>query len=145
MWSPTGLIPWFSKTEGNTKATLLHHPFLFKGKTNGCSRGSKKDSWRRCRGVYAQVKTYQVLITNSYPSHYIICHLPLVFLSRNSPLPFYSPSLFVRLFFACFLFARVLDCLLLTMAQDNTKFCDFSNTNNIYLIIIISIRSHSHK
>ena len=24
-------------------ATLLHHPFLFKGKTNACSRGSKKD------------------------------------------------------------------------------------------------------
>ena len=32
MYSPTGLIPWFSKTEGNTYATLLHHPFLFKGK-----------------------------------------------------------------------------------------------------------------
>ena len=31
-WPPTGLIPWFSKTEGNTYATLLHHPFLFKGK-----------------------------------------------------------------------------------------------------------------
>ena len=32
MCTPTGLIPWFSKTEGNTYATLLHHPFLFKGK-----------------------------------------------------------------------------------------------------------------
>ena len=30
--SPTGLIPWFSKAEGNTYSTLLHHPFLFKGK-----------------------------------------------------------------------------------------------------------------
>ena len=30
-WSPTGLIPWFSKTEGNTYATVLHHPFLFDG------------------------------------------------------------------------------------------------------------------
>src|SRR6266511_1030956 len=29
--SPTGLIPWFSTTEGNTYSTLLHHPFLFKG------------------------------------------------------------------------------------------------------------------
>ena len=28
-WPPTGLIPWFSKTEGNTYTTLLHHPFLF--------------------------------------------------------------------------------------------------------------------
>ena len=37
---PTGLIPWFSKTEGNTYATLLHHPFLFKGKPTQCSRGS---------------------------------------------------------------------------------------------------------
>ena len=32
MWSPTGLIPWFPKTEGNTYATLMLHPFLFKGK-----------------------------------------------------------------------------------------------------------------
>ena len=124
-WPPTGLIPCFSKTEGNTYATLLHHPFLFKGKPMQCSRGSKKDFWRCCRGVYAQLKTYQVPITNSYPSHYIICHLPLVFLSPTSPLPFYSPSFSVRL-----LFASVLNCLLVMMAQDNTKLCDFTNTNN---------------
>ena len=37
--SPTGLIPWFSKTEGNTYATLLHHPFLLMGKPTSCSRG----------------------------------------------------------------------------------------------------------
>ena len=37
---PTGLLPWFSKTEGNTYATLLHHPFLFKGKPTQCSRVS---------------------------------------------------------------------------------------------------------
>ena len=112
---PTGLIPWFSKTEGNTYATLLHHPFLFKGKPTQCSRGSKKDFWRRFRGVYAQVKTYQVPITNSYPSHYIICHLPLVFLSPTSPLPFYSPSLSQSpplFLLAVFLFACVLDYLL---------------------------------
>ena len=40
MWPPTGLIPWFSKTEGNTDAALLHHPFLFKEKLTQCSRGS---------------------------------------------------------------------------------------------------------
>ena len=28
------------KNEGNTYATLLHHPFLFKGKPTQCSRGS---------------------------------------------------------------------------------------------------------
>ena len=49
--------------------------------------------------IYAQVKIYQVPITNSYPSHYIICHLPLVFPSPTSPLPFYSPSLSVPLLF----------------------------------------------
>ena len=43
-WSPTGLIPWFSKTEGNTYATLLCHPFLFKGKPTQCSRGSTPPS-----------------------------------------------------------------------------------------------------
>ena len=31
------------KTEGNTYSTLLHHPFLFKGKTNASSRGSRKN------------------------------------------------------------------------------------------------------
>ena len=66
--------------------------FPLQGKTNTCLRGSKKDLWRCCRGDLRQLKTYQVPITNSYPSHYIICHLPLVFLSPTSPLPFYSPS-----------------------------------------------------
>ena len=100
------MIPWFSKTEGNTYATLLHHPFLFTGKPTQCSRGSKKDFRRRCRGVYAQVKTYQVPITNSYPSHYVICHLPLIFLSPTSPLPFYSPSFPFAFFPYVFLFPR---------------------------------------
>src|SRR6187401_2862671 len=30
-WSPTGLIPWFSKTEGNTYTIVLHLPFLLEG------------------------------------------------------------------------------------------------------------------
>ena len=69
------------KTVGNTYAPLLHHPFLFKRKTNTNSRGSKKDFWRRCRGDLCQAETYQVPIINSHPSHYIIRHSPLVFLS----------------------------------------------------------------
>ena len=95
------------KTEGNTYATLLHRPFLFKGKTNASSRGSKNNFWRRCRGDLRQVNTrldllstcqflvllpgrstpsqaYQVPIINSSPSHYIICHSSLVFLSPTS-------------------------------------------------------------
>ena len=54
MWPPTGLIPWFSKTEGNTYATLLHRPFLFKGKTNASSRGSTPGStfYHICFPIY---------------------------------------------------------------------------------------------
>src|SRR4051812_34409578 len=129
-WPPTGLIPWFSKTEGNTYATLPHHPFLFRGKPTQCSRGSKKDFWRRCRGVYTKVNipsTHHKLLSPAL--HY------LPFASRF-PLPHFTLAVLfalsssVRLFFACLLFARVLDCLLVTMAQDNTKLCDFTNTNN---------------
>ena len=131
MWSPTGLIPWFSKTEGNTYATLLHHPFLFKGKPTHAQEVAISISGTVAGEIYAkssQVKTYQVPITNSYPSHYIICHLPLVFLSPTSPLPFYLPSFL----FVSFRLPLVCLCvgLFVTMAQDNTKLCDFSNTNN---------------
>ena len=91
MWPSTGLIPWFSKTEGNTYATLLHHPFLFKGKPMHAQEVARRISGTVVGEIYAQVKTYQVPITNSYPSHYIICHLPLIFHSPTSPLPFYSP------------------------------------------------------
>src|SRR5215216_3130144 len=96
--SPTGLIPWLSTTEVNTYSTLLHHPFLFKGKTNGSSRGSRKNFWRRCRGDLHQAKTYQVPIINSHPLHYIIRHSPLIFLSPTSKMifekicPFLHPS-----------------------------------------------------
>ena len=127
MWPPTGLIPWFSKTEGNTYATLLHHPFLFKGKPTHAQEvarrisgavpreaytKSSQDLISRQRAIsgavageiYAKV-IYQVPITNTYPSHYIICHLPLVFLSPTSKTIFenlcffFAPLSFV--FFVC--------------------------------------------
>ena len=112
MWPPTRLIPWFSKTEGNTYATLLHHPFLFKGKPTHAQEVGRRISGAVAGEVFAQVKTYQVPITNSSPSHYIIFHLPLVFLSPHFTLvilfalsfPIFSLSL-------AFLCACVLDCL----------------------------------
>ena len=111
---PTGLIPWFSKTEGNTYATIAASPFPLQGKPTQAQDVARRISGAVAGEVFAQVKTYQVPITNSSPSHYIICHLPLVFLSPTSPLPFYLPSLSRSpLFFAClFLFASVLDYLL---------------------------------
>ena len=134
--SRTGLIPWFSKTEGNTYATLPHHPFLFKGKPTHaqevarrisgavagviCAKSSQDlishqlaISGAVAGEIYAQVKTYQVPIINTSPSHYIICHSPLVFLSPTSKTIFENICLFFTLFcsslFACFLCVRVLD------------------------------------
>ena len=90
---PTGLIPWFSKTEGNTCATLLHHPFLFKGKPMLAQEVARRISGAVAGEVYAKVNIPSTH-HNPYLPHYIVCHLPLVFLSPTSPLPFYSPSLF---------------------------------------------------
>ena len=126
-WSPTGLIPWFSKTEGNTYTTLLHHPFLFKGKPTHaqevarrisgavagviCTKSSQDLISRQLAisgavagEIYAQVKTYQVPITNSYPSHYIIFHLPLIFLSPTSKTIFENLCLFFAFLPYVFLF-----------------------------------------
>ena len=51
-----------------------------RGNPTQCSRGSKKNFWRRCRGVCAKVNIPSTH-HNPYLPHYIICHLPLVFLS----------------------------------------------------------------
>ena len=128
-------LDWYLgfQTEGNTYLYFAASPFPLQGKTNACSRGSKKDFWRRCRGDLRQVKTYQVPIINSSPSHYIICHSPLVFLSPTSKTIFENLCLFFApLPFVSFRLLLVCLCvgLFVTMAHDNTKLCDFSNTNN---------------
>ena len=114
----------------DVSATLLHHPFLFKGKTNACSRGSKKDFWRRCRGDLRSSQdipsTHQKLISLAlhylpFASRFPLPHFPFAVLLALSFL-FSSLS---RLPFVCLCVG-----LLVTMAQDNTKLCDFSNTNN---------------
>ena len=60
------------------------------------------------------------------------------------PLSLYPPSICLVLP-ACFLFACVLVCLFVAMAQDTTKLCDFTNTNNKDLIggTSITFRSSS--
>ena len=105
-WSPTGLIPWFSKTKGNTYATLLHHPFLFKGKPTQPSQVKISGT---VAGEFVKKSTIPSTHHNPYLSHYIIC------LSFSSPplhpCRFICPLFPVRLFFACLLCACVLDCL----------------------------------
>ena len=106
------------ETEGNTYSTLLHHPFLFKGKTNASSRSSRKNFWHRCRGDLRQA--YQVPIINSHLLHYIIRHLPLIFLSPTSKTIFEKICLFIRPSFiclsVCLLFTRLLVWFVATMS-----------------------------
>ena len=125
MWPPTGLIPWFSKTEGNTYATLLHHPFLFKGKPTQCSRGSKKDFWRRCRGGLRTCQdipsTHHKLLSLAlhylpFASRFPLPHFTLAVLFALS---LYPPSLFAS-FARLPLFARVLVCLL--VCRDGSRY-----------------------
>ena len=112
MKPPTGLIPWFSKLREILTLHFAASPSPLRGKPT-----QDQDVARRISGAVAgestQKSTYQVPITIPHLSHYIICHLPLVFLSPTSPLPFYSPSFYVRLLFACFSCHRVSSWLVL--------------------------------
>ena len=89
------LLDWYLGSQKLREIlTLLYCITLSSSREN---QRSAQEVARRISGavageIYTQVKTYQVPVTNSYPSHYIICHFPLVFLSPTSPLPFYSPS-----------------------------------------------------
>ena len=61
---------------------------------NACSRSSKKNFWRSCPGGLRKSHIPSTH-NNPYLSHYIICHLPLVFLFPTSSFPF------LRLFIVC--------------------------------------------
>ena len=52
--SPTGLIPWVSKTEGNTYATLLHHPFPFQGKPTHAQEVARRISGAVAGKIYVK-------------------------------------------------------------------------------------------
>ena len=105
---PTGLIPWFSKTEGNNYATIDASPFPLQGKPTQAQDVARRISGAVAGEVFAQVKTYQVPITNSSPSH--LHYLPF---ASHFPLPHFtlvvlfalsfpiSSSLFTCLFLVC--------------------------------------------
>ena len=132
----TGLIPWFSKTEGNTYATIAASPFPLQGKPTQAQDVARMISCTVVGEVFAQVKTYQVPITNSSPSH-----LHYLSFASRFPLPHFTLAVLFALSFpissslSLLPFSRLsYYCLcvglLVAMAQDNTKLCDFSNTNN---------------
>ena len=123
------MIPWFSKTEGNTYATIAASPFPLQGKPTQAQDVARRISGAVAGEVFAQVKTDQVPITNSSPSH--LHYLPF---SSHFPLPHFTLAILFALSFPIFSLACLFVCLcvglLVAMAQDNTKLCDFSNTKN---------------
>src|SRR4051812_39950405 len=91
-----------------------------------CSRGSRKISSAVAGDVYAKVN---IPSTHHNPLSPALHYLPF---ASCFPLPHFTLAVLFALSFsfASFSLARVLDCLFVTMAQDNTKLCDFTNTNN---------------
>ena len=112
MLSPTGLIPWFSKSE--EILMLLCCITLSSSREN---QRSAQEVARRISGAVAgeatQKSTYQVPIINSHVLHYIILHLSLVFLSPTSKMIFEN----LRLCFAALLFDLVLPCAFFLLAS----------------------------
>ena len=94
---PTGLIPWFSKTEGNTYATIAASPSPLRGKPTQAQDVARRISGAVVGEVFAQVKTYQVPITNSSPSH--LLYLPF---SSRFPLPHFTLAVLFSLSFPIF-------------------------------------------
>ena len=109
-WSPTGLIPCFSKTKGNTYATLLHHPFLYKRKPTHAQEVARRISGAVAGEIYAMSRH------TKYPSQLLSFALHYLPFASRFPLPHFTLAVLfapfaIRLFFACFLCVCVLDCL----------------------------------
>ena len=106
--SPTSSITLVSSLREIPTVAVLHHPFLFGEKPTQCSRGSKKDFWRRCRGVYAKVSipsTHHKTLSPAlhylpFASHFPLPHFTLAVLFALS-FPIFS-SLLLALSFARF-------------------------------------------
>ena len=122
---PTGLIPWFSKLREILTLHFAASPSPLRGKPTQAQDVARRISGAVAAEVFAQVKIYQVPITNSSPSH--LHYLP--FASRF-PLPHFTlAGLFALSFpissslFACRFSLCLCVGLLVAMVQDNTKLC----------------------
>ena len=90
---PTGLIPWFSKTEGNTYATLLHHPFLFKEIQHSAQEVARRISGAVAGEIYAKSRH------NKYPSQLLPFALHYLPFASRFPLPYFTLAVLFTLFF----------------------------------------------
>ena len=81
-----------------------------RGNTMQCSRGSRKNFWRRCRGGSRKQVNH-----TKYPSQSLSLALHYLPFASRFPLPHFTFAVLFALFrsplFACFLFACVLDWL----------------------------------
>ena len=128
------------ETEGNTYATLLHHPFLFKGKPTHAQEVARRisgavagevyakssqdlisrqrvDFWRRCRG--------DLRSSQDIPStHHKLLSLALHYLPFASrfPLPHFTLAILFALFpFASFRLLLVCLCVGLLARHDGSR------------------------
>ena len=91
---PTGLIPWFSKLREILTLHFAASPSPLRGKPTQAQDVARRISGAVAGEVFAQVKTYQVPITNSSPSH--LHYFP--FASRF-PLPHFTLAVLFALSF----------------------------------------------
>ena len=94
---PTGLIPWFSKLREILTLHFAASPSPLRGKPTQAQDIARRISGAVAGEVFTQVKTYQVPITNSSPSH--LHYLP--FASRF-PLPHFTLAVLFALSFPIF-------------------------------------------
>ena len=99
------MIPWFLKTEGNTYATLLHHPFLFKGKPTHAQEVA-----RRISGAVGGESTHKSRHTK-YPSQTHLPRITLFAICLSFSSPPLHPCRFIRPLFSVHLFSLA-SCLL---------------------------------
>ena len=122
------MIPWFSKTKGNTYATIAASPSPLRGKPTQAQDVARRISGAVAVEVFAQVKTYQVPITNSSPSH--LHYFP--FASRF-PLPHFTLAVLFALFFPISSFFRLLSSsslLFAFMSEIGEIIVDMDNNDN---------------
>ena len=127
---PTRLIPWFSKLR--EILTLLCCITLSSSRENQqkCSRGSKKDFWRRCRGGLRKSQH------TKYPSQSLISRITLFAICLSFSSPQLHPCRFIRpLFPLAYLFCLPLVCLFALWLCLRTL---------IFIFIFIEIRFSGH-
>ena len=95
MEPPTGLIPWFST--GKYLRYFSASPFPLQGKPTHAQDIARRISGAVAGEVFAQVKTYQVPITNSSPSH--LHYLPF---ASHFPLSHFTLAVLFALSFPIF-------------------------------------------